>query len=145
MKTQTWRKILLLFFAVIAIVQITAFCEENSKHSKKGQEAAASFSNADMAPFKKISEDTLALVENGKMAEAKTKIKELETAWDDAETTLKPKSPSKWNSIDKSIDKALALVRSSNPDKNACASALKTAIAKFTVNGAPADLKQTQQ
>jgi len=56
----------------------------------------------DLSAFKKIAEDTLALVEKDQMAEAKAKIKELESAWDDAEETMNPKNPSKWNSIDKS-------------------------------------------
>ena len=87
----------------------------------------------DLSPFKKIAEDTLEIVKRGKMAEAKNRIKDLETAWDDAEETMKPKSPEKWQSVDKSIDRALAKLRTAEPEPAACATALKVLIAKFTV------------
>lgn len=89
----------------------------------------------DLSPFKKIAEDTLDLVKKNELAQAKTRIKNLETAWDDAEETMKPKSPEKWNSVDKSIDRALAQLRSAEPDPAACTATLKTVIAKFTTIG----------
>ena len=96
---------------------------------------AGSGSLGDLTSFKKIAEDTLALVGKKQMPEAKARIKDLETAWDVAEETVKARNPAKWNSADKSIDKALAELRSSEPDPAACAKALKIVIAKFAVMG----------
>jgi len=89
----------------------------------------------DLSSFKKIAEDSLAMVGKKQMPEAKARIKDLETAWDVAEETVKARNPAKWNSADKSIDKALAELRSSDPDPAACAKALKIVIAKFAVMG----------
>jgi len=89
----------------------------------------------DLAPFKKIAVDTLELVKKNELVQAKTRIKDLETAWDEAEEIMKPKSPEKWTSVDKSIDRALAQLRSAQPDPAACIAALKTLIAKFTTMG----------
>lgn len=96
---------------------------------------AGSGALGDLTSFKKIAEDTLALVGKKQMPEAKARIKDLETAWDVAEEAVKPRNPAKWNSADKSIDKALAELRSSEPDPAACAKALKIVIAKFAVMG----------
>ena len=86
----------------------------------------------DLSTYKKIAEDTLALVDKGQLAEAKAKIKDLETEWDNAEEKMKPLNPDKWNSLDKSIDRALAQLRTSKPDQASCSAALKKLIAKFT-------------
>ena len=92
----------------------------------------------DLSAFRKIADDTLGLVQKNDLIAAKTRIKDLETAWDDAEGTLKKLNPENWTSVDKSIDRALAQVRSGKPDAAACETALKTLIAKFDSIGKPA-------
>ena len=84
----------------------------------------------DLTPFVKIAGDTLQLVKLGKMEEARSRITDLESAWDQAEERLQPMSPESWASVDKSIDRALAQLRSGKPDPGACIDALKVFIAK---------------
>jgi hypothetical protein len=82
----------------------------------------------DLSSFIKIEKDTLALVNNGDLAGAKTRIKDLETAWDNAQTSLQPKNPEKWTQIDGTIDTVLSQLRTSNPKQSACISALQASI-----------------
>ena len=84
----------------------------------------------DLTPFIKIAEDTLKFVEANEMSKAKTRIKDLEVAWDDAQEKLQRMSPDDWASVDGSIDHVLSKLRASQPDANACAKALKAFIAK---------------
>ncbi len=86
----------------------------------------------DLAPFAKIAADSLALVQRGDLKGAKVRIKDLETAWDDAEERMQPMSPEDWTAVDKSIDRVLAQLRSGNPDATACDAALRTLIAKLS-------------
>ena len=85
----------------------------------------------DLAPFARITSDTLVLVQRGDLNAAKVRIKDLETAWDDAEKQMRPKSPSDWKSLDKSIDRALAQLRAKKPDAAGCEATLKALIAQI--------------
>ncbi|GLS24264.1 hypothetical protein GCM10007874_72850 [Labrys miyagiensis] len=84
--------------------------------------AAASLGN--LASFQTIVADTLAAVNKGDLKAARTRIKDLETAWDKAETTLKPKNKATWTYIDTAIDEALAALRQPNPQATDAAVAL---------------------
>jgi preprotein translocase SecF subunit len=92
---------------------------------------SASTSLGDLSSFRTITVDTARLVDAGDLKAAKARITDLETAWDQAEETLQPKSPAAWTSVDKSIDRALSQLRSGKPDPKACADALKTLLAKL--------------
>ncbi|MCP1445460.1 preprotein translocase SecF subunit [Pseudomonas sp. GGS8] len=92
---------------------------------------SASTSLGDLSSFRTITVDTARLVDTGDLKAAKARITDLETAWDQAEETLRPKSPASWTSVDKSIDRALSQLRSGKPDPKACADALKTLLAKL--------------
>ncbi|MDP4088017.1 MAG: hypothetical protein Q8930_01950 [Bacillota bacterium] len=81
-----------------------------------------------LSSFIKIEKDTLALVNNGDLAGAKTRVKDLETAWDNAQADLQPKDSKKWTQIDGTIDTVLSQLRSSNPKQAACKSALEASI-----------------
>jgi hypothetical protein len=98
---------------------------------------------AAMAPFKPIAQATLDLVKKGDMAAAKTKITELETAWDKAEKDLRAKYPAEWKLIDVAIDKALAEVRKpKTPDAEKCTAKLQDVIAKIENPVPPATKKK---
>ncbi|AYF78629.1 hypothetical protein D7D52_01730 [Nocardia yunnanensis] len=92
-------------------------------------QATAHFPPAEIAKFRTVTQDTLAQVQAGRQQDAKTRIKDLETAWDDDESTLKPMDRSAWTTIDGRIDAALKAVRAASPDQATETQALTTLLA----------------
>ena len=81
-----------------------------------GQSATANFPPAEVAKFRTIVEDTLAAVQAGDQSGATARIKDLETAWDDGQSTLQPLNDAGWTVLDGQIDSALSAARASQPD-----------------------------
>jgi len=69
----------------------------------------------DLAPFKAIATDALKIVAGGDNAAAKTRIKDLETAWDKSAKTMKAANLDKWNTIDKALDVTFKTLRAASP------------------------------
>jgi hypothetical protein len=56
----------------------------------------------------------MAALDAANETEMVAKLTDLETAWDDQEKTLRPKSEATWTSLDKTLDKAISALRSSH-------------------------------
>jgi hypothetical protein len=77
---------------------------------------AASASLGDLQPMQAIVTDVQGIVGSGDLGAAKTRITDLETAWDEAEPVMRPKDPAAWGKVDDAIDAALSALRKGNPD-----------------------------
>ena len=77
---------------------------------------AANFPATDVAQLATIVDDTAALLTAGDQAGATRRVKDLETAWDKAQSRLQPLDKSAWNVLDGEIDTVLGALRASRPD-----------------------------
>jgi uncharacterized membrane-anchored protein len=125
--------VMLGYYAVVAVAaggllvwaaaqpHSTAAASENESGSVSatlapGQSAIANFPPAEVARLRVIVQDTLAKVQAGDQAGAIARIKDLETAWDDDQSTLQPMDDTGWTVLDGQIDKVLTSLRASQPD-----------------------------
>jgi len=82
----------------------------------------------DLSLFRKITNDTRALVVTNNIDGAKLRITDLEYEWDNAQIKLKVLNEIKWTKLDAAIDRVLRSLRSINPVQKDCISSLDNLI-----------------
>ena len=119
-------KQIVLTVALIALpVGLFTGYELNTAHTA----AAAQTGLGDLSNFKTIIADVQALVDKGDMPGATKRITDFETAWDQAETAIRPLNQAQWGNIDQAAAGALSSVRKGKPAPAAAKAALATLMA----------------
>jgi hypothetical protein len=96
----------------------------------------------DMKIFQAITTDVQTFALKGDLSAAQKRITDLETAWDDAQSALRPVNTFYWGYVDGAIDDALKSLRAKPPDPahvDATLLTLQAAFADPSIGGAAQD------
>lgn len=134
----------LLLSTVLIIVPVGLFAAGYNFLTPAQIVQADAPSLGDMAPFVAITTNVQGIAATGDLPAAKARITDLETAWDDAQSTLRPNNTMAWGNVDGAIDDALTALRAKAPDGTtvtATLAALQTALADPAVGTAGGPLQ----
>jgi len=118
--------------AVVGVLIIAAgsgyFWRSHQLQSQASANVSPTSPLGDLSKFRKIAADTLIFVHSGDLSDAKSRVDDLEFAWDNAEGIMRPMNREKWGEVDDSIDDVLRKLRALRPDASKCATSLESLI-----------------
>ncbi|TAV64732.1 hypothetical protein [Rhizobium leguminosarum] len=125
-----------IFLAIALIVAPVAAFTGFELYTNNAPATAADL--GDLSSFKTIIADVQALVSKGDLSAAARRITDYETAWDQAETAIRPLDPNGWNNVDAASDAALKALRQSTPSPDKVSKTLATLMAVLNNPAQPA-------
>lgn len=117
-----------LLALILILVPVAAF---SAFHAFMAPKTVAVGSLGDLSKFKTIVADVQTIAKTSNFVAAEKRVRDFETAWDEAEATLRPMSANAWGAIDGAADKAFRALRAASPSADtvtATLSALMTTL-----------------
>lgn len=119
-----------LFLALVLIAVPVAMFSGYEFYSSSTATAAET-GLGDLSNFKTIIGDAQALIGKGDLVGASKRMTDWETAWDAAETAIRPLNQTQWGNIDQASDAALSAVRSKKADQAGAKTAVDALMAEL--------------
>jgi len=110
---------------VAACILPTLWGAQDSKAAAAASSVTACYTAAETAEFKRLTQATLKALAASQESRMVACLTDLETAWDDQETVLRPKNEATWMRLDKALDRGISALRSSHPNPKKGEIALK--------------------